>query len=157
LIEEKKMKKKTIKSRGDVAVEKFNDGYNCAQAVFYAFCDDLKIEKETALKLGTCFGAGMGEKGEVCGAVSGGLLVIGAKHGRGEKKGRSATQRSYKKTEELMDRFAAKRGSFICRELLDGCDLTTKKGRSYFKKNDFFNKTCCSCVQCVVEILEDML
>lgn len=144
-------------NRSDLAVEKIIDGYNCAQAVFYSFCDDLKIEKNAALKLASCFGIGMGRKQEVCGAISGGLLVIGARHGGGEKKNARAMERSYKKTQDLMDQFAARHGSFICRELLNGSDLTTRAGRFYFKKNDILNQTCAPCVRSVVEILEKIL
>lgn len=146
-----------MKKRSEIAVQKFKKGYNCAQAVFYSFCDDLKIEKDIALKLASGFGRGMGRKEEVCGAISGGILVIGTKYGRGEKEGRAATKRSYKKTQELMDQFAAIHGTYICRQLLNGCELTTWAGQLYFKKNDLMNKTCTRCVQNVVEILEEIL
>lgn len=42
-----------------IAAEKFMGGYNCAQSVIYAFCDDLNMNKHTALKLACGFGAGM--------------------------------------------------------------------------------------------------
>ncbi|MCL2797413.1 MAG: C-GCAxxG-C-C family protein, partial [Firmicutes bacterium] len=53
------------------AVELFNSGCNCAQAVFSVYCDELEIDKETALKIAHGFGAGMGRLQEVCGAVTG--------------------------------------------------------------------------------------
>ncbi len=146
-----------MKTKSEIAVEKFLDGYNCAQSVFYSFCDDLKFEKNTALKLACGFGAGMGRKQEVCGAVTGGIMVIGAKYGRGEKEDRSATDLTYKKTRELMDRFAAKYGTFICRRLLNGCELTTEEGQKQFKENDLLHKVCKPCVQSVVEILEEIM
>jgi len=146
-----------MKKRSEIAIRKFTDGYNCAQAVFYSFCDELKIEKEIALKLGTGFGAGMGRKEEVCGAISGGIMVIGAKYGRGEKEDRAAMERSYLKVQNLMDQFAAQHGSYICRQLLNGCELTTKEGQSYFKKNNLLKKTCTPCVQSVVAIVEKIL
>jgi C_GCAxxG_C_C family probable redox protein len=146
-----------MKTKGDIAVAKFLEGYNCAQAVFYSFCDDLQFEKNTALKMACGFGAGMGRKQEVCGAVTGGIIVIGAKYGRGEKDDRRATELTYTKTRELMDRFAKNHGTFICRALLHGCDLTTEEGQKYFKENDILNKICTPCVQSVIEILEDIL
>ncbi|MGD0517315.1 MAG: C-GCAxxG-C-C family protein [Thermoguttaceae bacterium] len=143
-----------MKTKSEVALEKFIEGYNCAQSVFYCFCDDLQFDKNTALKLACGFGAGMGRKEEVCGAVTGGIIILGAKYGRGENADRSATELTYKKTRELMDRFAAKHGTFICRQLLGGCELTTEDGRKHYKENDLFNKVCKPCVQNVVEILE---
>lgn len=146
-----------MNNRSEIAVQKLIDGYNCAQAVFYSFCDDLNIEKDFALKLATGFGAGMGRKEEVCGAISGGIIVIGAKYGRGEKDERTVMERTYKKVQDLMDQFAAKHGSYICRKLINGCELTTKEGQLYFKENNLLKKTCAPCVQSVVDIVEDML
>ncbi|MEN6490015.1 MAG: C-GCAxxG-C-C family protein, partial [Smithella sp.] len=59
------------------AMELFRRGYNCAQSVFAAFCEDMGIDFETALKLSSSFGAGMGRLREVCGAVSGMFAVVG--------------------------------------------------------------------------------
>jgi C_GCAxxG_C_C family probable redox protein len=145
-----------MQARQEIAVTKFLEGYNCAQAVFYSFCDDLGIEKNNALKMACGFGAGMGLKEEVCGAVSGGIIVIGAEFGRGEKDDRTATELTYAKTRELMDQFARKHGTFICRKLLQGCELTTEEGQKSFKENDLLNKICTPCVQSVVEILENI-
>ena len=146
-----------MKTKSEEACEKFLEGYNCAQAVFYSFCDDLQFEMNTALKIACGFGAGMGRKEEVCGAVTGGIIVIGTKYGRGEKDYRTTTELTYTKTRELMDQFAKKQGSFICRTLLNGCELTTEEGQKQFKEKDLFNKTCIPCVQSVVEILENLM
>jgi C_GCAxxG_C_C family probable redox protein len=145
-----------MSDKADVAVGKFKSGYNCAQAVLFAYCDELNLEKNTALKLASGFGAGMGRKEEVCGAVTGGVLVLGAIHGRGENDGRAATEETYARTRELLERFQSRHGSYICRELLDGCDLTTKDGQNYFKQNDLMNRTCKECVRSVTQILEEM-
>ena len=87
--------------KSEVAVTKFSEGYNCAQSVFYSFCDILRFDKDLALKMVCGFGAGMSRKEEVCGAVTGGIVVIGTKYGRGEKDDRSATEFTYKKQESL--------------------------------------------------------
>jgi len=63
---------------------------------------------------------------------------------------------TYVKTRELMDQFAEKHGTFICRKLLHGCELTTEEGQKHFKENDLLNKICAPCVQSVVEILENI-
>lgn len=57
-------------NRSQQAIELFNQGYNCAQSVLGAFCEDLGIDFETALRLSSSFGGGMGRLREVCGAVS---------------------------------------------------------------------------------------
>ncbi|MBN1152345.1 MAG: C_GCAxxG_C_C family protein [Dehalococcoidia bacterium] len=144
-------------NRAEIAVSKFSEGYNCAQSVFYSFCDDLGFDKNTALKMACGFGVGMGRKEEVCGAVSGGIIVIGAKYGRGEKDDRTATELTYKKTRELMERFERNHGTFTCRRLLKGCELTTEEGQRHFRDNKLADTICSPCVRTVVEILDSIM
>jgi len=129
--------------------------------VFSAFADHFGLDKDTALKLAGGFGAGMGRKQEVCGAVSGGVLVLGARYGMGEKAvatgDMTAKETTYAKTRELIDRFVARHGTVICRKLIDGCDLMTEEGRRQFKERDLVTTKCRPCVESVVEILEAML
>lgn len=141
----------------DIAVAKFQEGYNCAQAVLFSCSDDLHIEKNVALKLACGFGAGMARKEEVCGAVTGGIIAIGCKYGRGENDDPTATELTYVKTRELMDEFTKRHGTFCCRKLLGGCDLTTEEGKNHFKQNNLRSTTCEPCVQSVVKILENIL
>jgi C_GCAxxG_C_C family probable redox protein len=132
-------------------------GYNCAQSVLYSYSDDLQFDKNTALRLACGFGAGMGRKEEVCGAVTGGIIVIGLKYGRGITNDRSAGEGSYRLTRELMNRFEQNHGTYICRKLLNECNLMTEEGQKYFKENDLLNKVCKECVRSVVQILEKIL
>lgn len=125
--------------------------------MLYAFREESGLSEEMALKIACGLGAGMARKEEVCGAVTGGILVLGMRHGRGSKDDRSAQERTYAKTRELMDRFSEKHGTVICRKLLNGCELTTKEGQKYFKDNDLLNKLCVPCVQSVIMILEGNL
>ncbi len=142
--------------RSDRAAEKFLSGYNCAQAVLWSFSDQCGLAPETALKIACGLGAGMARRQEVCGAVTGGILVLGLIHGRGEGQDRTATEQTYAKTLELMRRFEASYGTCNCRQLLDGCDITTEEGRKAFMDRDLLNHTCKACVQTVVTILEEM-
>ena len=65
------------------AMELFKQGYNCSQSVVAAFCEELDIDFETALKLSSSFGGGMAVQwqGSSCPVVrrlSGNLLRGGA-------------------------------------------------------------------------------
>jgi len=151
------IKREPVSARRDVAVEKFLAGYNCAQAVLYPFCEDLGLDKDTALKLACGLGAGMARKQEVCGAVTGGIIALGLKHGRGEGQDRTPTEETYRKVRELMSQFEARHGSCLCRTLLKGCDLNTPEGQRFFKGSDLQNKICKGCVATVVETLEKIL
>jgi len=109
------------------------------------------------LKIACGLGAGMAHKQEVCGAVTGGILVVGMRHGRGCKDDKSAQDHTYIETRKLMDKFSEKHGTVICRKLLNGCDLMTEEGQQYFKENDLLNKLCVPCIQSIVMILEENL
>ena len=43
-----------------LAKDLFKKGYNCSQSVVLAFCDDIGLDSETALKISSSFGGGMG-------------------------------------------------------------------------------------------------
>ena len=146
-----------MKTKSEAAMEKFLAGYNCAQSILYAYGPDLGLDGETALKVATGLGAGMGRRGEVCGALTGGILVLGLKYGRGGQQDRSATEDTYQKTLELLARFERRHGSCSCRVLLDGCDLQTAEGQQFFKEHDLLHKTCVGCVQSVAEDLARMV
>ena len=146
-----------MSERSNRAVEKFKNGYSCAQAVVFAFSDKLPFDVDVGLKIACGFGAGMGRKEEVCGAVSGGILVIGSKYGRGENDDSTYKEQTYQKVNEIMDRFKREHGSWICRELLGGCELTSEEGKKQFEEKNLSDTVCKRCVESIVAILEQDL
>ena len=146
-----------MKSKSEEAVAMMAAGFNCAQSVLNVFCADLNFDKETAMKLATGFGAGMARKQEVCGAITGGILAIGLKCGRGLADERSATESTYLLVGKFMERFSDKYGSCLCRVLLNDCDLMSESGRNFYRENDLAGKICRPCVADAVRILEGIL
>lgn len=63
-------------TKGEIAKNNFMQGYNCAQAVLLAFCDDLGFDEQTALMLASPFGGGIGRMREVCGTVTGMYMAL---------------------------------------------------------------------------------
>ncbi len=106
--------------RSQQAEALFEEGYNCAQAVFAAFYEDTGLDQETALLLASSFGGGMGKLKEVCGAVSAMFMVAGLKYGYSSPNAPDAKAAHYKGIQTLAERFKAEAGSIICRDLLDG-------------------------------------
>lgn len=96
----------------------FLEGYNCSQSVFLAFAEDLGLDKETALKISSSFGGGMGRLREVCGAVSGMFMVAGMKYGYSSPTDKIAKTEHYKRIQELAQEFKDKNRYIICRQLL---------------------------------------
>lgn len=121
------------------AEELFLEGYNCAQSVFLAFEDLYDIDHDTALKLSSSFGAGMGRLREVCGTVSGMFLVAGVLYGYDKPDAQLEKTEHYKRIQELASHFREENGSIICRELLglkQGWDEPVPELRTaeYYKK-----------------------
>ncbi len=146
-----------MKTKSDVAVDKFMSGYNCAQSVLYAYGPELGLDSETALRVATGLGGGLGGRGEVCGAVTGGILALGLKYGRGGQDEKSVAQQAYQKTGELMAAFERAHGTCMCRVLLEGCDLRTPEGMQRFREQGLHQKTCVPCVRTVADVLARML
>ncbi|WP_406532703.1 C-GCAxxG-C-C family protein [Methanobrevibacter sp.] len=130
------------------AVKLFNSGYVCSQAVFAAFSPKLGLEKNQALKIGACFGSGM-RKGEVCGACTGALMVLGLKYGESKAMSNEACER-------FLDEFKKENGSYICNDLL-GCDITTKEGVEFATENKLFKELCPKMVESAAKITEKII
>ena len=104
----------------------FLEGYNCAQAVMCAFEDLTGMDRETSARLASSFGGGMGRMREVCGTVSGGLIVLGILRGYEDPKDLKAKTDHYHLVQEFARRFRGINGTIICRELLK--NVKTKPG-----------------------------
>jgi len=101
------------------AGELFLGGCNCAQAVFLAFSDITGMDRKVAARLSSPFGGGMGRMREVCGAVSGMLMVLGVLYGYDETPGNDPHKKQlYVDVQALAGRFREECGSIICREIL---------------------------------------
>ena len=130
------------------AVQLFEKGYVCSQSVFAAFSPDLGVDKEQALKIGACFGSGM-RKGEVCGACTGALMVLGLKYGESKTKSDEAC-------EKFLDEFKKENGSYICNDLLK-CDITTQEGKEFAIENNLFKEFCPLMVESAARITEKII
>lgn len=105
-------------NRSERAAQAFLSGYNCAQAVTLAFSDLMDIEETTAARLSSPFGGGMGRMREVCGAVSGMLLVLGDLYGYESPEDDAGKKALYREIQSLAGQFREQIGSIICREIL---------------------------------------
>lgn len=144
-------------NKGDKAEMLFKQGYNCAQAVLGAFCDELGLDMDTALKLSSSFGGGMGRMREVCGAVSGMFMVAGLKCGYSNPKDQDAKKKHYARIQEMAKRFSDKNGSIICRNLL-GLEQTKNDPNPTKRTNEFYKKRPCSeLVRDAAAIAQDIL
>lgn len=139
------------------ACELFMSGLNCAQAVFVAFCDATGMDRETALRLSSSFGGGMGRLREVCGTCSAMFMVAGILYGLGEGYTFEEKAEHYARIQELAARFKERHGTIVCRELLKGLAVTSdptpeRRTEQYYKV-----RPCIRFVRTAAEILEEYI
>ncbi len=145
-----------MSTKPDQAADLYKSGFNCAQAVFATYAEEYGLEKTAALKIACGFGAGMGRRQEVCGAISGAILMIGSKYGKTLKDDKPANELTYKLVRELSEQFCAKHGSISCKELL-GCNLQTPEGQQFFKEHNYSVVKCARYVHDAAELAEHLL
>lgn len=137
------------------AKEFFKKKFHCSQAVLAAFAEELGLTEEQALKLGACFGSGM-RKGEVCGACTGALMVLGLKYGQADEQDIESRLMTNKVTDLFLEKFKKENGSYICKELL-GCDLSTEKGIAEALQKNLFIEFCPEMVESAAKIAEEVI
>lgn len=145
-------------TKREKAINLFEEGYNCAQAVFGAFSGETGMDFETAVKFASAFGGGMGRLREVCGAVSGMFMVLGVLEGYASPTAKEEKTVLYKKVQDLAEKFKEKNGgTYICRELLQNVETTQTyipedRTPEYYKA-----RPCAKFVGDAAEILEEYL
>ena len=145
-----------MEKKAQKAVELFKSGYNCSQAVIAAFAEELGIESDTAVKIASSFGGGMGGMREVCGAVSGMFMAAGIRYGYTDPTDHTAKKEHYKRIQKMASAFTEQNGSIICHELLgirpEGDNLIPReRTKEYYKK-----RPCAEYVRCAAQIFAEM-
>ena len=108
-----------IEERAEKAKRLFKEeGYNCCQAVVLAYNDVFGIDDDTAAALSSGFGGGMGRMREVCGSVSGMVMLAGLMAPAADPSIKVDRTRNYALVQEMADEFRAMNGSIVCKELL---------------------------------------
>ncbi len=144
-------------TRKEKAIQGFLDGYNCAQCMMLAFEDLLTIDLDTALKIASPFGGGMGRLREVCGSVSGMFMVLGYVHGYHEAGDYEGKKVLYEHVQELARRYEEANGSIICRDLL-GLPVQREEAVPDKRTKEYYQKRpCAQKVGSAAEILEQYL
>ena len=141
------------KSKVNDALANFKNSCNCSQAIFSTYCEDLGLDKMTALKIASGLGAGQGRLQETCGAVSGAYLLIGLKHGHVSREDSPAKEKTYALIREFAALFRARNKTTSCRELL-GVDLMNDDSQTASER---MQTVCPKMVQDAAEITEQIL
>jgi C_GCAxxG_C_C family probable redox protein len=131
------------------------DGYNCAQAITVAFSDVTGLDKDFSARMASSFGGGIGRLREVCGAVSGMVMVAGILYGYDANSEESAKKEHYTLVQDLANKFKEETGSIICRELLKNPPSDpnpTPRTAEFYKQ-----RPCTRMVMVAAKILDDYI
>ncbi len=140
----------------ETGINKFKEGYNCAQSVLFSLREYTGLTEDQSLKIATGFGSGMGRTQNVCGAVSGGILALNLIFGRGSKDEKEQQELNYLKIRELISNFEEKNSTIICRKLLDGCNLLCDEGQQRFKSENMVEQ-CHGYIADVIGIVDGII
>lgn len=149
------MKEATV-DHGALAEAHFRAGKGCCQSILAAFAPELGMQEETALRLGSPFGGGMGRLREVCGVFTGCCMVLGLLYGGYDPRDQAAKSAQYERVQQMAAVFRRENGSIVCRELLGlpGASAPTPEIRTgaYYKR-----RPCAGYVRLGGEILDRYL
>ena len=113
------MKTFDIEERVEKAKRLFKEGgYNCCQAVVLAYNDIFGLDEATAASISSGFGGGIGRMREVCGSVSGMVMLAGLLSPASDPSDKTGRTRNYALVQEVATEFRSINGSIICKELL---------------------------------------
>ena len=123
------------------ATELHHKGFNCAQAVVMAYCDLFDMDQKTAMRAAESFGAGMGSFTQVCGALSGAVMLAGLKNSDADvENGPKSKRMTYESSKQLVEEFKNHCGALNCCELKAGNRVS-----------------CDECIACAAGIVEEKL
>ncbi len=138
------------------ALKAFDSGFNCAQSILHTYGKEFFREEAYALKLASGFGAGVSYRGEMCGAVSGSLMVIGLHYGHSDLTMELEKEMNLKVAGEFMAAFEQRNGSLVCNQLVKS-EINTPEGLETARRDGLFDKTCPGLIASAAEILESLL
>ena len=137
------------------AIKLYKEEFNCPQAVLCAFADELGLDQETALKIASPFGGGIARNGKICGAITGGLMVIGLKSWNSQKEREAGKADVYRISNQFMDEIKKMNNTLDCEKLL-GISVSTTEGRAIVKEKKLNVKVCSKVINDVVNVLEKL-
>ena len=141
-------------SKVSEAVDKFNKGYACSQAILCTFGEEHGIDHEAALKVSAAFAAGM-RVGGTCGAVTGAVMAIGLKYCSPQCDKIAGRKAAYDCVRRFYSEFLKRNPSLLCKDLL-GVDIGTAEGMSAAESQGLFRTKCPVFVKDAAEILEKL-
>lgn len=145
--------RKDMEDRVKKSVELFKNGYNCSQAVVSAFADLYGFTNSQAMLISSGFGAGVAKTRQMCGAVSGTVMLCGMECGNDEPGNGAKSAECFKMVQDVLKAFKEENGSTTCADLL-GLNGKIKKPGS---DETYEIRPCAKKVECAARIFAEHL
>jgi C_GCAxxG_C_C family probable redox protein len=142
--------------RAAEAVAAFNGGFSCSQAICTTYFQAFGIDRVTARKVSCGFGAGVARSGNLCGAVSGAIMVIGLAYGMARAGDTDSKERTYHAVNDFLLEFRRRNGDIRCTPLI-GYDLSDPSQRERAAERKVVMTQCPRFVKDAAEILDEIL
>ncbi len=117
------------------ALELSSQNYNCAQAVFTTYAESFGISEDMAKQIASGFGGGIGKTENICGAISGAVMLLGLKYYK-EFSSVEAKEKIYQITSEFIEKFEDIHKSDNCAVLLG------LKEKNNFECSEYIKTAC---------------
>lgn len=138
------------------AVAFYQQGYTCAQSILASFAPRYGLPQSLAFRIGEPFGAGTSCTTDMCGSISGAIMVLGLQYGSALYNDETARLYTYQRVQELIHRFKEIHSSIQCTDLL-GYDLSDPKQLKTVLEKGLFIQLCPTLVRDAAQLLADML
>ncbi|HSB66509.1 MAG TPA: C-GCAxxG-C-C family protein [Anaerolineales bacterium] len=138
------------------AVAYYLQGYTCTQSILASFAGRYGLEQNLAFRIGEPFGAGTSCTNDMCGSVTGAIMVLGLQYGAIHSNDEVARSLTYQRVHELIQRFKEIHGSIQCSDLL-GYNLSNPQQLQTVWEKGLFIQLCPNLVRDAAQILVEML
>ena len=125
----------------------FEEGWNCAQAVFLSHAAEFGLAPELARRLAAPLGAGLGGLRRTCGAVTALGLLAGLRRGAYDPHDLGAKAEFYALIQKLDAEFAAEFGTSECARLLADAGCEASQTPSARNAEYYAARPCARCIE----------
>ncbi len=147
---------KTPSLAGERAAALTERGHTCTQAILLAYASQCGVGLEALNRLGTGFGAGFGRVQSTCGALTGGIAVLGLARGSGQPGDEENKEEVFKMVKALVERFEAEMGATDCLGILKA-PITTPEEAEKVREAGLFQERCGKALRTVCAQLDRLL
>ena len=104
-------------NKEDIAVEKRNKGYNCAQAVVCSYCEDYGLNERDLFIASEALGTGLGCTLGTCGALNAACMVASMAKSTGHLEKPDSKGKTYPLARQITAAFKEEAGALQCRQI----------------------------------------